>query len=139
MELTKGEIFDTKEALQKLVPQEMPGLTSLAILELIQALNVYLKPIDETRNKLLKQYSTTAPDGRSQIIEPMILVPDEKHEGRMLQIENPKFMDFMKSWDEIRELVVDIKSIKTLIPLPTTIKISPLHMQALKKLVRISK
>ena len=134
MKLTNGEIFDSRDALQSLVPQKMPVKTSFELLKIIQVLNPVLIPIQEMYQKLVKEYGEPTPDGKAFGIPETILIPDEAHEGRMLMVPNPKSALFQKDWDEVRlgEIEVKFNPIK----LPDNVEISPLYLMALEKFIK---
>ena len=136
MKLTNGEILATKEPLEALVTQKMPGLTSLGILDLIQVLNPHLIPIEETKNKLLQEYGEVDPTNSRRIrINEFNLVPDEVHEGRMLQVPNPNYVLFGKEMGEVLAVEVEVKV--KIVNVPGSVEISPAHLMALKKFITI--
>jgi len=136
MKLTNGEIFDSKEHLQGLIPQTMPALSSLGLQKLTQAINLLLVPIEETRMKLLKEYGEVDKQNPQTIrIEPMNLVPDENNEGRMLSVPNPKAEAFVKDWMEIRAVENDVEL--EIVTVPSTIEISVLGLTALEKFIKV--
>ena len=67
MKLTNGEIFVAREPLAKLMEQRFPVMVSYKLAKLASALNDQLKVIDETRNKLIKDYGTPDKDNTQQI------------------------------------------------------------------------
>ena len=136
MKITNGEILNTKVPLQALLTQKMPGLSSLGILDLVQVLNPHLIPVEETQNKLLREYGEVDPNNSRRIlINEFILVPDETHEGRMLQVPNPNFEIFTKELGAVLAVEVEVKV--KIVNVPSSVEISPVHVMALKKFITI--
>jgi hypothetical protein len=65
VKLTNGEIFSTKEPLQKLLNEKLPVKVSYGLVKLVTKLDEQFKIIETTRQGLIKKYGE--PDGKGSI------------------------------------------------------------------------
>ena len=137
MQVTNGEIFDMQKPMEELAPQKMPVKTSLAVLQLRELTNPIAGRVEEMRRKLIKEYGEVSPTNPQDLqIRPTILVPDSEHEGRMLQEVNPKWAEFLKDFQEVRDVVVELE-FKPIV-IPENIELSPAALMALDKFVKVA-
>ena len=136
MKATNGEIFDIQKPMGELAPQKMPVKTSLAVLKLRELTNPIAGRVEEMRRKLIKEYGEVSPTNPQDLhIQPTILSPDPEHEGRMLQEVNPKWAEFLKDFQEVRGVEVELECEP--IVLPENIELSPAALMALEKFVKV--
>ncbi len=133
MKLTNGEIFDAQRPLAELAPQKMPVKISLAVLDLKDLIKPTAAQVEEMRNKLILEYGEDTPKGKG--VQPLILIPDPEQEGRMLQVPNPKWESFVKDFEEVRAVEVELDFEP--IALPASVELSPVALNALKKFVKV--
>ncbi len=137
MEVTNGEIFDIQKPLGGLASQKMPVKTSLAVLKLRELIQPIVGMVEEMRRKLIQEYGVPSPTNPQDFsVQPTILVPDPEMEGRMLQVPNPKYEQFVKDFGEVRaeEVELDFEPIA----LPESIELSPAALMALEKFVKVA-
>ncbi len=124
MKLTNGEIYKTRhgmdrdgkpiDALGVLLQMNMPWRASLEVVKLEQKLQEYLKPVEEVRGGLLKQYGSPQPNGMVSI-QPTIEVKDE--EGAVTGSEpNPQWQKFLKEYEDL--MAQEIEVVFTPVSLP---------------------
>ena len=133
MKLINGEIFDAQRPLAELAPQKMPVKISLAVLDLKDLIKPIAAQVEEMRNKLILEYGEDTPNGKS--VQPLILIPDPEQEGRMLQVPNPKWEPFVKDFEEVRAVEVELDFAP--IALPASVELSPAALMALEKFVKV--
>ncbi len=137
MKITNGEIFDIQKPLGELAPQKMPVKTSLAVLKLRELIQPIAGMVEQMRRKLIREYGDPSPTNPQDFsIQPTILVPDQAHEGRMLQEANPKWAEFVKDFEEVRNVEVELDFQP--IALPDNVELSPAALMALEKFVKIA-
>ena len=120
MKLTNGEIFNTKEPLNRLVKERFPVRTSYGLAKLAKKLDDQLQIIEKVRQGLLQTYGEKNPDNPMQIrIDP--------------QSENfPKFAE------ELGELFSqEVEIVFEAVELPDTFEIEPAILMALEKFIKI--
>ena len=116
MKITNGELFTAKEPLLKLIKERMPVKTSLSLRILIQKLNEYLVPAEQTRDDLIRKY------GKEQngqfIIEP----------------SDTNFIQYMKEYAELIAIENELGVVA--IKLPEDITVEAWVILALEKFVK---
>ena len=133
MKLTNGEIFDAQKPLAELAPQKMPVKTSLAVLKLKDLIKPIAAQVEQLRNKFIQEYGEQGPSGFG--VNPTILIPDPEHDGRKLQVPNPKWEPFTQDYTEVRSVEVELDFVP--VALPDSVELSPVALMALEKFIRV--
>jgi len=118
MKTTNGEIYVTKDSLQKLVDvEDMPIKYGFKVLKLVKKLNDEIVIIEQGRNLLIKKYGTEA-DGKisvSPLDENFVKFVEEANE--MMAIEVEFDLPKAKVPDNVSMSVKDIAALEPFIEL----------------------
>ncbi|KKL74540.1 hypothetical protein LCGC14_2063870 [marine sediment metagenome] len=133
MKVTNGEIFDIRKPLSELATQKMPVQTSMAVLKLRELIKPAATLVEEMRTKLIQEYGDEGPEGMS--VKPTILIPDPEHEGRLIEAVNPKWEPFVKDFEEVRAVEVELDFQP--IHLRSNVELSPAALMTLEKFVEV--
>ena len=160
MKLTNGEIFKTRhgmdrdgkpvDALGELLQQKLPVKVSLEVVKLAQKLSEYLKPIEDVRDGLVKQYGTPLPNGMVSM-QPTIEIKDE--DGKVTGTEpNPQWQKFNEEYAELMAQEVEVVFTPVSLPekvaatcdkcnhnMDKALEIQPSILMVLEKFITIAK
>ena len=99
MKLSNGDVFLSREPLQKLMGEKFPVKTAYGLAKLSNKLNEQLKVIDEVRNGLIKKYGETDDKGNLQVKQ-----------------ESPNWIKFVEEFKELMAQEVEIVFEKVKLP-----------------------
>lgn len=99
MKVTNKEIFESRNAIQELLRYKLPVKPSMQVAKLSRKLNEHLQDINTVRRGLIDKYGDKNDKGIMQVAQ------DNKH-----------FPVFMKEFDELLALEVDIVVEKVKLP-----------------------
>jgi hypothetical protein len=120
MKLTNGEIFNSKEPLQKLMDERLPVKVSYGLAKLAAKLNEQLQIIEQVRQGLIITYGE----------------PDPKVPNRTwVNPTSDKYSKFVTEYGELMKQEVEI--VLDVVTLPETLEIEPSVLMALDKFVKI--
>ena len=121
MKLTNGEIFNSREPLNKLMANKLPVKASYGLAQLAHKLNDHLQVIEKVRGGLIQTYGEKDPDNPQQI--------------RVSQ-QSGKFPQFAAEMAELMshevEIVIDV------VTLPDTLEVEPAILMALVKFINVT-
>lgn len=120
MQLTNGEIYNTKEPMRKLMAAKLPVEISFELVRLSKLLKPHLDTIEEVRDKLIENYG-------------------EKHPTRPGGFQmNPEMEGFPKFAEELGILLAKTVELDfNIIKLPRTLQIEPYVIMALSTFVEL--
>ncbi len=122
MKVTNAELMNSKKPLEELARVKLPVRTSLEVLRLIQKLNEFLVPVEQTQDNLVKQYGH--PEAEAPNSGKVVILPTDEN--------------YRKFMEELAELVGQENEIVfTKVKLPETLEIEPGVLMALEKFVKI--
>ena len=118
MKTTNGQIYITKDALQRLVDMEaMPAKYGIKILRMAKMLNNEIGLIEESKNKLIKKYG-------------------EEKDGKIsVSPKSEKFVDFLKEMNEM--MAVEVKLDMEKAQIPDSIAMSIRDLSALEPYIEL--
>jgi len=120
VKLTNGEIFNTREPLQKLMQEKFPVKVSYGLAKLASKLDAQLGVIEKVRQGLIQTYGEKNPDNPMQI--------------RV----DPQSKDFPKFASELGELMSkEVEIVFDVVTLPDTLEIEPAVLMDLDKFIKI--
>jgi len=99
LKLSNGDVFLSREPLQKLMGEKFPVKTAYGLAKLSNKLNEQLKVIDEVRNGLIKKYGETDGKGNLQVKQ-----------------ESPNWIKFVEEFKELMAQEVEIVFEKVKLP-----------------------
>lgn len=120
MKLTNGEIFNSKEPLQKLMSKSLPVKISYGLAKIAAKLNEQLQVIEQVRQGLITTYGEKDPNN------PMRISVDPKSD---------KYSKFVTEYGELMKQEVEI--VFDVVTLPETLEIEPFVLMALDKFIKI--
>jgi hypothetical protein len=120
MKLTNGEIFNSKEPLQKLMTERLPVKVSYGLAKLAAKLNEQLQVIEQVRQGLVTTYGEPDPD-----------VPNRTR----VSPTSDKYPKFLTEYGELMNQEVEI--VLEVVTLPETLEIEPSVLMALDKFIKI--
>ena len=120
MKLTNGEIFNTREPLQKLMQEKFPVKVSYGLAKLAAKLDDQLQVIEKVRQGLIRTYGEQDPDNPMQTR----VLPQSK-----------KFPKFAEEYGELMSQEVEI--VFDVVTLPDTLEVEPATLMALDKFVKV--
>jgi len=120
MELTNGEIFNTKEPLSKLLQEKLPVKVSYGLAKIAQKLEAHLQVIEKVRQGLFQTYGEASKENPMQIKL------------------NPESKNFSKAMAELGELMSQkVEIVIDVVTLPDTLEVEPAVLMALDKFIKI--
>ena len=119
MEFTNMELLNMKGPLQELVKSKFPAKTSLELVRMVRAINEKLIPVEEVRDKLVREYGTN--DGSGNI---------------GLKPGDANWEQFNEEFGEIIQETVEIATKPVFIP--GTVEVEPAVVMILERLIRIA-
>ena len=108
MQLKNAEILAANESLAKLMEQKFPIRVSFDLAKLATKLRDPMKNIEDVKNGLVKTY------GEENRVEAQLPKKDAKGEvekdadGNPILEDNPKFAEFLKEFEELLALEVEV-------------------------------
>jgi hypothetical protein len=120
MKLTNGEIFNSKEPLQKLMAERLPVKVSYGLAKLAAKLNEQLQVIEQVRQGLIITYGEPDPE-----------VPNRTR----VNPTSDKYPKFIAEYGELMKQEVEI--VLDVVTLPETLEIEPSVLMALDKFIKI--
>lgn len=120
MQIKLGEIMNAKDAFFKLLSLPLPIKTSYRLSKAARKFDVELKIIEEKRNQLVMKYG-------------------EKNEQGNTMVKQSEMGNFMKEFNDMLELSIEINIEPIDLSLFEDIKLSPLEIANLDKLIIVEK
>ncbi len=104
MKLRNGEVFESKDALQRLVDRDdIPLKYAMPLMRMVKKLNEEIVLIEQKKNRLIKKYGAEDKEKQTIVVPP----------------NTPEWDSFIKEFEELMSLEVDINI--TPVKLPETI------------------
>lgn len=135
MKLTNGEIFNTKEPLQKLLAEKPPFAVSYGLAVLASKLDPQFGIIEKVRTGLFQTYGTPNPENPRQLIPPKPMIEDNDKK----MIENPQAIKFVEEYNELMSKEIEI--VLDIVEIPSTVELTvePAVLLALLKFIKMVK
>ena len=121
MKLTNGEIYNAREALEKLTQAKLPLRASYELAMMATKLRNQIMVIEKLRLGLLQTYGDKDGDNPNQL---------------KINPQSEKFPQFAKELGELMTIEVDIDI--EAVTLPDTLEVEPATLMALDKFIKVA-